>query len=216
MIKLSEANRANEILDLLEDEYPEVVGTALEYESPHQLLISTILSAQCTDKRVNKVTKRLFNKYPTLESISNASLKGLEKIIKSTGFYHNKAKYIKQVAEILINEYNSELPREISELTKLPGVGRKTANVVLSNAFGINQGIAVDTHVKRLSKRLEFTENENPDKIEKDLMDLFSRDRWPEINSLLITHGRRICTARNPVCGECVLSDYCPSAFSFD
>lgn len=212
---MDKEEKAEEILKIMEKEYPEALKTSLLYRNPFQLLIATVLSAQCTDKRVNTVTEKLFRAYPTPKKLSKAKENEIEKIIKSTGFYHNKARFIKEISRKLYKEYNSEVPKSISELTKLPGVGRKTANVVLSNAFGINQGIAVDTHVKRLSKRIGLTENDNPEKIERDLLNIISRGNWRKINTLLIAHGREICTARNPNCDACIISELCTSAFRF-
>ncbi|MGD8545755.1 MAG: endonuclease III [Candidatus Bathyarchaeota archaeon] len=207
---------SQKILALLEKEYPDIKGTALMYNNTLELLVATILSAQCTDERVNDVTRILFNKYRTANDYARADLEDLEEIIKPTGFYHRKAKFIKEVAEKLIEDFSSEIPQSIEKLTELPGVARKTANVVLSNAFHVDQGIAVDTHVMRLSKRLGFTEEQNREKIEKDLMDLFPRDEWFEVSNLLIAHGRNVCTARKPKCEECIVNEICPSAFSFD
>lgn len=206
---------AQQIITLLKKEYPNVGGTALEYDNALELLVATILSAQCTDDRVNKVTKTLFKEYKTAEDYANADLDELQEIIRPTGFYRRKSKYIKQAAKKLVEEFDSEVPRSIEELTELTGVARKTANIVLSNAFGINQGIAVDTHVMRLSERLGFTEEKNRDKIEKDLMNLFPKNQWFEVTNLLIAHGRNICTARNPQCEDCTVNKVCPSAFTF-
>ena len=207
---------SQQILTLLEKKYPDIEGTALRYSNALELLIATILSAQCTDERVNDVTNTLFNEYRAAEDYAKADLEDLEEIIKPTGFYHRKAKFIKEAAEKLVEDYNSEIPQSIEELTKLPGVARKTANIVLSNIFKIDQGIAVDTNVMRLSKRLRFTEEQNREKIEKDLMDLFPRDQWFEVANLLIVHGRNICTARKPKCKECIVNDTCPSAYTFN
>lgn len=206
---------AQQIITLLKKEYPNVGGTALEYDNALELLVATILSAQCTDDRVNKVTKTLFKEYKTAEDYANADLDELQEIIRPTGFYRRKSKYIKQAAKKLVEEFDSEVPRSIEELTELTGVARKTANIVLSNAFGINQGIAVDTHVMRLSERLGFTEEKNRDKVEKDLMNLFPKNQWFEVTNLLIAHGRNICTARNPQCEDCTVNKVCPSAFTF-
>jgi endonuclease-3 len=181
-----------------------------------ELLIATILSAQCTDKRVNIVTKSLFKKYRTVRDYAKADLKTLEEEIKSTGFYHNKAKNIKKCCQMLVEKFDGQIPKTMDELLQLPGVARKTANIVLANAYGIVEGIAVDTHVRRVSKRLGLTDNDNPDKIEKDLMEIVPKKSWARITDLLIFHGRRICTAKHPNCAGCVLNDFCPSAFSFD
>jgi len=200
------------IIELLEKEYPEA-KTALHYSSPLEILVATILSAQCTDKRVNIVTKSLFKKYKTAEDYANADLAELEQDIRSTGFYRNKAKNIKNAGRMLVEKYNSHVPRTMSELIELPGVARKTANIVLSNAYGVIEGIAVDTHVRRLSKRLGLTENKNPDKIEKDLMLIVPKSHWKRITDLLIFHGRNVCMARKPKCSICSLNKICPSAF---
>jgi len=200
------------IIELLEKEYPEA-KTALHYSSPLEILVATILSAQCTDKRVNIVTKSLFKKYKTAEDYAKADLAELEQDIRSTGFYRNKAKNIKNAGRMLVEKFNSQVPRTMSELIELPGVARKTANIVLSNAYGVIEGIAVDTHVRRLSKRLGLTENKNPDKIEKDLMLIVPKSHWKRITDLLIFHGRNVCMARKPKCSICSLNKICPSAF---
>ncbi len=207
--------RSQKILALLRKEYPAVKGTALNFTDAVELLVATILSAQCTDERVNKVTKVLFERYKTAKDYAEADLEELKEIIKPTGFYRNKAKFIKAASKKLLEDFNSEMPRSIEEMTKLPGVARKTANIVLSNAFGINEGVAVDTHVMRISKRLGFTEEKNRDKIERGLMNLFPKKQWFELTNLLIAHGRSICHAKRPKCGECIVSRLCPSAFTF-
>ena len=204
--------RVQKIIELLEKEYPKA-KTALHYISPLEILVATILSAQCTDKRVNIVTKSLFKKYRTAEDYANADLEELEQDIRSTGFYRNKAKNIKRSGRMLVEKFNSQVPRTMSELLELPGVARKTANIVLSNAYGIIEGIAVDTHVRRLSKRLGLTENKNPNKIEADLMLIVPKSHWKRINNLLIFHGRNVCMARKPKCNICSLNKICPSAF---
>jgi endonuclease-3 len=213
---MEEAERAQKILMLLRKEYPDARGTALNYSTPLELLVATILSAQCTDEKVNEVTDVLFETYKTAKDYADADLEELQELIKPTGFYHNKAKFIKTTTKELVETFNSEVPRSMEGLTKLKGVARKTANVVLSNAFGITEGVAVDTHVMRLSRRLGFTEEKNREKIEKDLMDLFPKAQWFEVTNLLITHGRAICAARNPKCKECIASQLCPSAFTFN
>lgn len=200
------------IIELLEPEYPNA-KTALNFRNPLEMLIATILSAQTTDKQVNIVTKKLFKKYQKPEDYANVDLSELEQDIRSTGFYRNKAKNIKKTGQILVDEYNSQVPRKMEELIKLPGVARKTANIVLSNAYGIVVGIAVDTHVRRLSQRLGLTKNTNPDKIEKDLMQIVPKSDWEKITDLLIFHGRNVCSARKPKCNICVLNKICPSAF---
>ncbi len=213
-ITLNSNAQVSTMLSLLENEYSGI-KIALKYENPLELLIATILSAQCTDERVNMVTSKLFEKYTKAEDYANADLKELEQDIYSTGFYRNKAKNIKKCCRILVEKHNSQVPKSMKELVELPGVARKTANIVLSNAFNVVEGIAVDTHVRRLSKRLGLTENTNPDKIEKDLMRLVPKDKWLRITDLLIFHGRRVCVARKPKCDICVLKRVCPSAFSF-
>ena len=200
------------IIELLEKEYPEA-KTALHYSSPLEILVATILSAQCTDKRVNIVTKSLFKKYKTAEDYANADLAELEEDIRSTGFYRNKAKNIKGSGRMLVEKYNSQVPRTMNELLELPGVARKTANIVLSNAYGVIEGIAVDTHVRRLSKRLGLTENTDPNKIEADLIEIVPKSHWKRITNLLIFHGRNVCMARKPKCSICSLNKICPSAF---
>ncbi|MFQ6065032.1 MAG: endonuclease III, partial [Candidatus Bathyarchaeia archaeon] len=181
---------------------------------PLELLVATILAAQCTDERVNEVTKQLFKKYRTAEDYAKANLEELENDIKPTGFYRVKAKRLKECCKMLAEEYNSEVPRDIDELTKLPGVARKTANLVLSNAFGINEGIAMDTHVRRLSKRLGLSKEKHVDKIERDLMELIPKEKWFDFTYLIVAHGRNVCTAKKPRCGECLLKELCPSAFT--
>ncbi len=204
--------RVLKIIELLEKEYPKA-KTALHYSSPLEILVATILSAQCTDKRVNIVTKSLFKKYKTAEDYANADLNELEQEIRSTGFYRNKAKNIKNTGRMLVEKFDSQVPNTMEQILELPGVARKTANIVLSNAYGVIVGIAVDTHVRRLSMRLGLTENRNPNKIEKDLMQIVPKSHWKRINNLLIFHGRNVCKARKPKCDSCVLNKLCPSAF---
>ena len=206
--------KVNKIILLLKKEYPDV-KISLNYSNPFDLLVATILSAQCTDVRVNEVTKTLFRKYRTPQDYLRTTQEELEKDIYSTGFYKNKAKNIKKLSEILINNFNSKVPDNMADLVTLPGVARKTANVVLSVAFGKNEGIAVDTHVKRVSARLGLTANTDPDKIEKDLMSKVSKKEWGIFTLLLIQHGRKICTAKKPLCQDCILNKLCPSAFTF-
>jgi len=209
---LDKKERLAIIIKQLEQDYPEA-KTSLDYSSPLEILVATILSAQCTDKRVNIVTQSLFKKYRIAEDYANADLAELEQDIRSTGFYRNKAKNIKKAAWMLVENYDSQVPQTMEELIKLPGVARKTANIVLSNAYGNIVGIAVDTHVKRLSKRLELTQNTNPEKIELDLMQIVPKEYWKRITNLLIYHGRKVCTARKPKCSLCSLNNICPSAF---
>jgi len=204
--------RVEKIIELLEKEYPDA-KTALHYRNPLEILVATILSAQATDKQVNVVTKSLFKKYRTAENYADADLSELEQDIRSTGFYRNKAKHLKNAAKLLVEKYDGKVPRSMDDLVELQGVARKTANIVLSNAYGIVVGVAVDTHVKRLSQRLGLTKNKNPDKIEKDLMEIVPKSQWERITNLLIFHGRNVCTARKPNCKECTLNKLCPSAF---
>jgi endonuclease-3 len=208
-------SKVMKIIELLEKEYPNA-KTALKYSNPLELLVATILSAQCTDKRVNAVTKSLFKKYKTAEDYANADLKELEEDVRPTGFYRNKAKNIKRSGQMLLEKFHSQVPKTMDKIIELPGVARKTANIVLSNAYGVVEGVAVDTHVRRLSQRLGLTENKNPDKIERDLMKIVPRVQWEKITDLLIFHGRNICVARKPKCSLCVLNKICPSAFTFD
>ncbi len=209
---MEEKERVLKIIELLEKEYnhPKV---ALKYNNPLQLLIATMLSAQCTDKRVNMVTEKLFKKYKTAEDYANMDIKVFEQEIKSTGFYKNKAKNIQKCCKILVEKFGGEVPKTMEELISLPGVARKTANIVLGNAYGIVVGIAVDTHVRKLSQRLGLSKNKDPEKIEKDLMKIVPKNKWFDINYLLIEHGRKICNARKPKCEECVINKLCPSAF---
>ncbi len=173
--------------------------------------MSTILSAQCTDKMVNKVTKDLFKKYKSVEDYADAELSELEKDIRQTGFFRNKAKNIKNSCKMLIEKFDGQVPNTMNEILLLPGVARKTANVVLTSAYGVIEGIVVDTHVKRLSQRLGLTKNDKPEKIEKDLMNIVPKDKWAQFAFLLISHGRKTCQARKPICSKCVLNDLCPS-----
>jgi endonuclease-3 len=213
---MSEREKPQEIIALLRKEYPDAKGTALNFENALELLVATILAAQCTDEKVNEVTEVLFKRYKTPKDYAEADLEKLREIIKPTGFYRNKSKFIKAAARKLVEDSDSKVPRSIEEMTKLPGVARKTANIVLSNAYGVIEGVAVDTHVMRLSKRLGFTEQKNRDKIERDLMSLFPKEHWFELTNLLIAHGRSVCTARRPKCKECAVNELCPSAFTFD
>ena len=208
-------DRAEKIVEFLEKEYPDVRGTALNWETPLDLLVATMLSAQSTDEQINKITETLFEKYRTAEDYANAPKEDLEEDIKSSGFYRRKAKFIQEVCRGLVENYGGEVPGSIEELTKLKGVARKTANIVLGNAFGIVEGIAVDTHVWRLAHRLGLSEKKYREKIERDLMEIFPREKWLAVNYLLIEHGRRVCTAKKPDCENCVLSELCPSAFTF-
>ncbi len=211
---LEPKTRAIKIIELLEKEHSDA-KIALHYSNPLELLVATMLSAQSTDETINKVTKTLFKKYTKPVDYANADLKELEQDIRSTGFYHNKAKNLKNSAKMLVEKYNSKVPKTMDELVKLQGVARKTANIVLNNAWGVVAGVAVDTHVRRLAQRLGLTENSNPDRIEKDLMSIVPKNKWMRITDLLIFHGRRVCTAKKPNCAGCVLNKICPSAFTF-
>ncbi len=201
-----------EIIRILKKEYPEA-KIALRFKNVWQLLVATILSAQCTDVRVNRVTPALFKKYKTIQAFAKADFKELEKDIHSTGFYKNKAKSIIGSAKKILDEFNCKVPDTMKELTSLPGIGRKTANVILSSGFGIVVGIVVDTHVIRLSGRLGLTGNKGPEKIERDLMRIVPLKDWRIFSHLLILHGRRICKARRPLCSDCAINRLCPSAF---
>ena len=202
--------RAGEIIQLLEREYPDA-RVALLHKNPFQLLIATILSAQSTDVQINKITKKLFLKYKGPEDFVKEPIKEIENDIRSSGFYRNNAKNIQNSCRILIEDFNSRVPRTMEELTTLPGVARKTANIVLSGGFGIIDGIPIDTHVKRLSGRLGLTQSKDPVKIERDLMQMVPKEEWFHISNLLIWHGRNICDARKPRHDKCVLYDLCPS-----
>ncbi|RMF97770.1 MAG: endonuclease III [Candidatus Schekmanbacteria bacterium] len=206
-----EKKRVEKIIEILDKTYPQA-KCALNHKNPYQLLVATILSAQCTDKRVNMVTKDLFKKYPTIKDIAEANQKEFEEDIRTTGFFRNKAKNIIAASKMIIEKFNGKVPKTMDELLTLPGVARKTANIVLNSGYGITVGIAVDTHVKRLSQRLGLTKETNPDKIEKDLMNIIPKEKWGDLNHQLIEHGRQICFARNPKCENCTLSTVCPSA----
>ena len=203
--------RAPQILERLKATYPEA-RCALLHESAFELIVATILSAQCTDARVNLVTPALFARYPDAQALAEAKQEELEEIIRSTGFFRNKARSLIGMAGALVSDHGGDVPRTMDQLQGLPGVGRKTANVVLGNAFGINEGVTVDTHVARLSRLLGLSRHHDPAKIEQSLMPLFPREDWALLSHLLIFHGRQICIARRPRCGACVLADLCPSA----
>lgn len=209
--KKAKKTRAGEIFDLLAQEYPDA-ECALHHRNAFQLAVATILSAQTTDVRVNMVTPELFERYPNAELLADARQEDVEELIRSTGFFRNKAKSIIGFAQGLVDLHDGEVPRTMKELVRLPGVGRKTANVILGNAFGIDEGIVVDTHVKRLSTLLGLTRESAPEKIEEDLMGLFPRDRWTLLSHLLIFHGRQVCVARAPRCEACAVSHLCPSS----
>jgi endonuclease-3 len=203
--------RIGEILRRLHEAHPDAT-CALEHRNPLELLVATVLSAQCTDERVNKVTPDLFAAYPTAADFAGADRTELEEMVRSTGFYRNKAKNIQEACTRIVHEYGGEVPAAMDDLLTLPGVARKTANVVLGTAYGIADGVVVDTHVKRLSNRLGLTTQSDPDKIEKDLMALVPQDQWIDVSHLLIFHGRRVCNARKPDCANCSLRTLCPSA----
>jgi endonuclease-3 len=202
--------KAREIIRRLKKEYPER-KTVLNFNNPFELLVATVLSAQTTDVHVNKVTENIFKKYKTIKDYANISLETLQKDVSSINFYRTKAKNIHESAKIIIEKFNSKVPGTMAELITLPGVARKTANIILSSAYGINEGIAVDTHVKRLANRLGLTKNEDPVKIEKDLLEITPKSEWENLSHLLIFHGRKICQAKKPNHKECVLYDICPS-----
>lgn len=207
---LSKKQRALEILTRLKHLYPDAT-CSLNYSTPVQLLVATILSAQCTDERVNKVTPELFARFPDAASLANADLVELENLVRSTGFYRNKAKNIQAACRMIVCEFDSVVPNTMEQLLLLPGVARKTANVVLAHAYGINAGVTVDTHVSRLSQRLDLTEHSQPIRIEKDLMGLLPQADWENWSIRLIYHGRAVCKARSPACNACQLADLCPS-----
>jgi endonuclease-3 len=202
---------APEVTARLKAAYPDA-RTELDWSNPLELLVATILSAQTTDVQVNRVTESLFSKYRTAEDYADSTPDELEEDIRPTGFYRNKARSLRGMASALVEEHGGEVPRTMSELVALPGVGRKTANVVLGNAFGTNEGIVVDTHVRRVSGRLGLTEGSDPVKIEQELMRLVPEEDWTIFSHLLILHGRRTCKARKPDCPNCILNDICPSA----
>ena len=200
--------KAVKVLDILEKEYPDARVT-LDFKDPLQLLIATILAAQCTDERVNIVTKDLFKKYRRAADFAAADPHTLEEEIRSTGFYHNKAKSVLACCQMITDQFNGQVPRTLEELTSLPGVGRKTANIILGNAYG-QQAIAVDTHVKRVTHRLGWAKPDDPDKIEFELMKVIPRERWTMACHQLVFHGRNVCTAKNPQCPTCPVNNFCP------
>ncbi|UZQ54750.1 endonuclease III [Trichothermofontia sichuanensis B231] len=203
--------RALEILVRLNRLYPEATCT-LNYQTPVQLLVATILSAQCTDERVNQVTPALFARFPDAPALANADLEELETLVRSTGFYRNKARNIRAACQMIVDRFDGQVPKLMEDLLQLPGVARKTANVVLAHGYGINMGVTVDTHVKRLSQRLGLTDKTDPLRIEQELMHLLPQPDWENWSIRLIYHGRAVCTARNPACDRCELADLCPSA----
>lgn len=196
------------VIQILKEYYPDAT-CSLDFETPFQMVVAVMLSAQCTDERVNKTTPELFKKYGTPEAISKMKLSELERIIHPCGFYKNKAKNIKATAEIILNKFNGKVPESMEELIKLPGVGRKSANVVMLEAFNNPQGIAVDTHVKRISNKLGLSKNTDPEKIEIDLLKVIPKEYYYDANHLLVWHGRKTCIARKPKCEECPVSKYC-------
>ncbi len=200
-----------EIIRVLRKTYPRS-RTALRHKTPLQLLISTILSAQCTDERVNQITPALFSKYKKASDFANADRAVLEQEIRSAGFYKNKSRNIISSCRKIVMEFSGKVPDSMEELTTLPGVARKTANIVLSSCFGKTEGIAVDTHVRRLAGRLGLSKNKDPGKIEKDLMNIIPKKEWLDFNYMLVNHGRKVCQARRPLCDECVIRKFCPSA----
>ena len=207
----SKAQRAREILARLQDLYPDAT-CSLNYTTTLQLLVATILSAQCTDERVNQVSPALFQRYANAQALAEADLLDLQELVKSTGFYRNKAKNIQAACRKIVQEFRGEVPQTMAELLTLPGVARKTANVVLAHGCGINAGVTVDTHVKRLSQRLGLTKHQDPAKIEQDLIKLLPQPDWENWSIRLIYHGRAVCMARRPNCQACLLADLCPSA----
>jgi endonuclease-3 len=204
---MTRKERTNKIIEGLEKMYPEA-ACSLDYKDPLQLMVATQLAAQCTDARVNIVTKDLFEEYKTVYDFADADLEELEQDIRSTGFYHNKAKNIIAACKMIISDFGGEVPGDMESLLKLPGVGRKTANLLLNDCFGI-PGIVVDTHAKRLSNRMGLTKNQDPEKIEYDLMKQIPRDKWGSFCHQLVYHGRAVCDARKPLCGECGIREYC-------
>ncbi len=206
----AERERAGKIVAQLRQLYPGA-SCSLDFRSPLELLVATMLSAQCTDERVNQVTKSLFRKYRSAEDYASANPEELEQDVKQTGFYRNKAKHIREAAQIIVERYNGQVPRTMEELITLPGVARKTANVVMGNAFGVVEGVVVDTHVGRLARRLGLTESDDPVKVEQDLMALLPQSDWLDLSHMLIMHGRAICQARKPQCDACALAPLCPT-----
>jgi endonuclease-3 len=208
---IDQKTKVNQVIKLLEKQYPNA-KTALNWSNPLELLVATMLSAQTTDVTVNSVTKTLFKKYLTAKDYAEADLKELEAAIHSTGYYHNKAKNLKECTKLLVEKFDGKVPKTMEELTELPGIARKTANIILYNAYGITAGIAVDTHVMRLSQKIGLTQQKYQDKIEKDLMHITPKDKWMPLTDLLIFHGRQVCNAKKPRCEICVLNEICPSA----
>jgi endonuclease-3 len=212
---MNDRERAHEVIRRLEAEYPSVEGTELTHQTPLELLVATVLSAQATDTQINKVTKELFKKYKTAQDYATVKREELEQDIRSSGFFRRKADAIQTLSQTLVDEHGGQVPDTMEELVNLKGVGRKTANIVLAGSFGKIVGIAVDTHVHRLSRLLGLSGQKNPVKVERELMELFPQDKWWAVNYMLITHGRRVCNAKKPNCEGCLLTDLCPSAFTF-
>jgi len=212
---MDERERAEKIIALLEVEYPFDRGTVLHWRTPLELLVATILSAQTTDEQINKLTPALYKRYRSASDYVDSNREELELYIRSSGFYHRKAELIQAACRQIVDEFGGEVPRTMDDLLKLKGVARKTANIVLGNAYGVVEGIAVDTHVMRLSQRLGWSKEKDRDKIERDLLELIQRDKWYEVNYLLIAHGRKICDAKKPDCANCIVNELCPSAFTF-
>ena len=208
--KVSKRQKAVEILTRLKRLYPDAT-CSLNYDTPVQLLVATILSAQCTDDRVNKVTPALFDRFPDAVAFAGGDISEIETLVRSTGFYRNKAKNIQGACRVIVEKFGEEVPKQMEQLLELPGVARKTANVVLAHAYGINAGVTVDTHVKRLSNRLGLTSQTHPVKVERDLMPLLPQEDWENWSIRLIYHGRAVCSARKPACDRCILADLCPS-----
>ncbi|WP_147821300.1 endonuclease III [Salidesulfovibrio onnuriiensis] len=206
---MKKQERALAIYERLKKRYPSP-EPALDWTNAWELLVATVLAAQCTDERVNKVTPAFFSAWPTIHNVANASIEELEDAVRSTGFFRNKAKNLKAAAQRIMDVYAGNVPQTMKDLVTLPGVARKTANIVLSNAFGIHEGIAVDTHVKRLTFRMGLTKNTDPVRIEKDLMPLYPTETWGDVNHFLVYYGREVCNARKPKCTDCELNDICP------
>ena len=206
---MNKQERALEIYRRLSTRYPQP-EPALDWATPWELLVATVLAAQCTDARVNTVTPELFRRWPDIPALAKADIAQVEEVVRSTGFFRNKAKNLVNAALRIVNEFEGNVPRTMADLTTLPGVARKTANIVLSNGFGVHEGIAVDTHVKRLTFRMGLTRNTDPIRIEKDLMPLYPRETWGDVNHFLVYFGREICPARKPKCSQCELNDICP------
>ncbi len=208
--RAAERERAESIVAELRRLYPDA-KCSLDFTSPHELLVATMLSAQCTDERVNQVTKSLFKKYRSPEDYANANPEELEQDVKQTGFYRNKAKHIREASRIIVERFGGETPRTMDDLLSLPGVARKTANVVMGNAYGDVEGVVVDTHVGRLSRRLGMTDSEDPVKVEQELMALLPQRDWLDLSHMMIMHGRAVCQARKPLCDQCTLVNFCPT-----